>query len=145
MAEAIVNHYFGDRFKAFSAGTEPTGYINPCVESALSELGIDTGGLRSKSLSQFLDESTPELDLVIAVCERGEMEQCHSWVGAEASAYWNLDRLSEASEDTRDETVWEWFALIRARVSELSTIDLESLSAKELRKAVHAAGQTIID
>jgi arsenate reductase len=72
MAEALINHLLGDRFRAWSAGVRPSR-VNPLALEALSELGIDTTGLTSKSVDMFLERD--DLDLVITVCDHAR-ESC---------------------------------------------------------------------
>jgi arsenate reductase len=64
MAEGLVNHYLGERFQAFSAGTEATR-INPLAIKVMAELGIDISGHRSKTLDEFIDQT---FDYVITLC-----------------------------------------------------------------------------
>jgi arsenate reductase (thioredoxin) len=72
MAEGLVNHYLGEKWKAFSAGVSPS-YVNPMAIKVLQELGIDTSEFRSKSVAEFL--SRDDLDLVITVCDNAK-ETC---------------------------------------------------------------------
>ena len=65
MAEGLVNHDLGDQWEAYSAGTEPAGYVHPLAVEAMAELGIDISGQRSKPAEQFRDA---DLDLVVTVC-----------------------------------------------------------------------------
>ena len=73
MAEAMINHDLGDRWQAFSAGVEPAGRVSPHAIRVLQELNVDTAGLRSKSVNEFLDH--PSLDLVVTVCDHAH-ETC---------------------------------------------------------------------
>ncbi len=77
MAEALANHFFGDRVRAFSAGVRPGG-VHPLARKVLSELGIETSGLRSKHLNEFDGQ---EFDLVITLCEAAAAE-CPVFPGA---------------------------------------------------------------
>ncbi len=72
MAEALINHFLGDDWQAFSAGVEPSR-VNPLAERVLREMGIDTSSYRSKSVSEFL--ARDDLDLVITVCDHAR-ESC---------------------------------------------------------------------
>ncbi|MFO7659787.1 MAG: arsenate reductase ArsC [Candidatus Cloacimonadaceae bacterium] len=72
LAEAMINHYLKDHWQAFSAGTQPS-VVNPKALKVLQELGIDTSGFRSKSVTEFLDRD--DLDLVITVCDNAR-ETC---------------------------------------------------------------------
>jgi arsenate reductase (thioredoxin) len=72
MAEGLINHYLGAKWEAFSAGVSPS-VVNPYAIKVLQELGIDTTGLYSKSVTEFL--SRDDLDLVITVCDNAR-ENC---------------------------------------------------------------------
>jgi len=76
MAEALANHYFGDKLKAFSAGTESTR-VNPLAAKVLSEIGIDTTPLRSKIMDEFTGQS---FDYVITLCDDAN-EKCPLFFG----------------------------------------------------------------
>jgi len=76
MAEGLVNHYLGDRFQAFSAGTEATR-VNPLAIQVLAELGIDISGHHSKTLDAFSDW---QFDYVITLCDSAH-EQCPLFFG----------------------------------------------------------------
>lgn len=76
MAEALANHYLGDRLEAFSAGTEATR-VNPMVILALAELGISSSGLYSKTIDEFSDRS---FDHVVTLCGDAN-EKCPLFFG----------------------------------------------------------------
>lgn len=76
MAEAIVNHRFGEEWQAFSAGVNPTGYIHPLALQALKEMGIEHVG-RSKHVDEFKGQ---DFDLVVTVCDEAA-EECPVWLG----------------------------------------------------------------
>ncbi|QJA06520.1 arsenate reductase ArsC [Thermosulfurimonas marina] len=77
MAEALANHFFRDRVRAFSAGVRPKE-VHPLAREVLSELGIETSGLRSKHLDEFSGE---EFDLVVTLCDSAAAE-CPYFPGA---------------------------------------------------------------
>lgn len=76
MAEGLINHDLGDRFQAFSAGTEATR-VNPLASQVLAELGIDISGHRSKTMDEFAGE---QFDFVITLCGSAN-EQCPLFFG----------------------------------------------------------------
>jgi arsenate reductase len=76
MAEAIVNHDLGDQWQAFSAGTQPAGFVHPLALEALAEIGITHNG-SSKSSELFRGQ---DFDLVITVCDDAA-ENCPVWLG----------------------------------------------------------------
>ena len=77
MAEGLVNHYLGDEWRAYSAGTEPAGYVHPLAVRAIAQLGIDISRQRSKSADEFRGK---EFDLVVTVCDDAA-ENCPVWPG----------------------------------------------------------------
>jgi arsenate reductase len=76
MAEAIVNARLSDDWRAFSAGTEPSGYVHPKAFQVLEEIGIPHEG-ESKSVDQFREM---DFDLVVTVCDDAA-ENCPVWLG----------------------------------------------------------------
>jgi arsenate reductase len=77
MAEGLVNHFLGDTWKAFSAGTRPSGYVHPLAVRAMAELGIDISSHRSKHTDEFRDTN---FDLVLTVCDNAA-KNCPAWLG----------------------------------------------------------------
>ncbi|MGD2164845.1 MAG: arsenate reductase ArsC [Anaerolineae bacterium] len=78
VAEGLVNHFLSDRWEAFSAGTEPSGYVHPLAIKAMAELDIDISDGRSKSVDAFRDVA---FDIVITVCDDAA-ENCPLWLGS---------------------------------------------------------------
>lgn len=76
MAEALVNAQMADRWEAFSAGSNPAGYVHPLVTKALSEIGIDHHG-RSKSIDEFRGQT---FDVVVILCDQAD-DECPVWLG----------------------------------------------------------------
>jgi arsenate reductase (thioredoxin) len=79
MAEGLVNHYLSDEWQAYSAGTDPAGYVHPLAIEAMSELEIDISQNSSKSVDEF---RYTDFDLVVTVCDDAS-ENCPTWFGPE--------------------------------------------------------------
>ena len=90
IAEALMNDAARGRFKAYSAGSHPTGAVNPFALGALAELRIPTDGFRSKSWDEFAGPAAPPLDFVFTVCDRAAGETCPFWPGQPMTAHWGL-------------------------------------------------------
>ena len=90
LAEALLNHLGGHRFRAYSAGSSPreNQQPNPLGLQALREAGIDTAGLHSKSWDVFAGPEAPHMDLIITVCDSAAGEVCPVWPGHPATAHW---------------------------------------------------------
>jgi arsenate reductase len=91
MAEGLLRQLAGDRFEAFSAGTEVSS-VRPEAISVMAELGIDISGQHSKSVDQFVGQ---QFSWVITVCDRAR-ESCPYFPGAEQTAHWGFDDPAEA-------------------------------------------------
>ena len=76
MAEGLVNHFLGDRFQAFSAGTEAT-QVNPLAARVMAQIGIDISGHRSKTMDEFAGEP---FDYVVTMCGDAN-EKCPLFFG----------------------------------------------------------------
>ncbi len=83
MAEALVNHFLGDRWEVCSAGSQPAGFVHALAIAAMSELDIDISGARSKSTKE---SQRAEFDLVITLCDDAR-EACAVWLGRGAHAH----------------------------------------------------------
>ena len=90
IAEAILNKLGTGRFRAFSAGSQPKGQINPGTVKLLKGLGYDTSGFRSKSWTEFAKPGAPELDFVFTVCDDAAGEACPVWPGKPMTAHWGI-------------------------------------------------------
>lgn len=81
MAECLINDLGGGEWKAYSAGSYPTGKVNPLSIEVLKEKGHAVEGLRSKSWDEFTGSDAPQMDLVITVCDNAAGEVCPVWPG----------------------------------------------------------------
>lgn len=106
MAEAIVNARLGDVWEAYSAGTQPTGYVHPLALQVLAEIGIAHQG-RSKSADEY--RNTP-FDLVVTVCDEAA-ENCPVWLGRGRRVH--LGFRDPAKVTGTDEVVMAVFRAVR--------------------------------
>jgi arsenate reductase len=90
MAEAILKRIGGERFGAYSAGSHPTGRVNPLALEQLKQRGYATEGLASKSWSNFTETDAPPLDVLIGVCSKVVAERQPVWPGSPIELFWDL-------------------------------------------------------
>ncbi len=88
LAESILARAGAGRFLAHSAGSCPTGRVNPHAIALLELLGHPTVALRSKSWDEFAQPGAPVMDFVFTVCDRAAGEVCPIWPGQPVSAHW---------------------------------------------------------
>ncbi|MGD8791374.1 MAG: arsenate reductase ArsC [Anaerolineae bacterium] len=99
MAEGLVDHFLGDEWRAYSAGTRPAGYVHPLAVKAMAELGIDISRQRSKSTDDVRDKA---FDMVVTVCDDAA-ENCPIWLGKGRKVHSGFEDPARAtgSEDER--------------------------------------------
>jgi arsenate reductase len=90
MAEAILNAEGKGKFETYSAGSHPTGTVNPHALEVIRMAGYPTAGLRSKNWSEFAGDGAPKLDLVFTVCDNAAGEVCPIWPGQPMTAHWGF-------------------------------------------------------
>ena len=91
LGEALLNHVGAGRFRGFSAGSTPKGQVHPMTLAVLSEAGISTEGLRSKSWEEFAGPAAPRMDFVFTVCDNAAGETCPIWPGQPMTAHWGIE------------------------------------------------------
>jgi arsenate reductase len=91
MGEVLMNAMGAPRFRAYSAGSHPTGRVNPFAIELLQEKRLPTVGLRSKSWDEFARPGAPELDFIFTVCDSAAGEVCPLWPGRPVSAHWGVE------------------------------------------------------
>lgn len=121
MAEALLNHLGGGRFRGHSAGSHPRGAVWPETLAALAARGVPTVGLRSKSWDEFAAPGVPAMDLVVTVCDAAAGEVCPIWPGAPAQRHWSLpDPAAHPGPDAERRTRFtEVRELIESRIRAL--------------------------
>ena len=95
-AEAILNKLGARKFRAYSAGSQPKGQVNPHTRELLQSLGYDTSGFRSKSWNEFAKPGAPALDFAFTVCDNAAGKACPVWPGQTMTAPWGVPDPAEA-------------------------------------------------
>jgi arsenate reductase len=90
LAEAILNKVGNGKFRAYSAGSQPKGEVNPQTINFLKGLGYDTAGFSSKSWNEFTKPGAPQFDFIFTVCDDAAGEACPVWPGKPATAHWGI-------------------------------------------------------
>jgi arsenate reductase len=146
LAEALLNHLGQGRFKAYSAGSSPreNQQPNPLAIETLTEEGISTHGLYSKSWDEFARPDAPKMDLVITVCDNAAGEVCPFWPGQPATAHWGYADPSvvDGDDDTKREAFKQTLHLIRKRLEILVNLPDASLNRQTMEKTARELAQS---
>jgi arsenate reductase len=118
MAEVMMNHLGGGRYRAYSAGSHPAGQVNPLAVETLHEMGLRAEGLRSKSWDEFAAPGAPPIDFVVTVCDNAAGEMCPLWPGKPVKAHWGVEDPAavQGSEAQRRAAFGQAAALLRLRI-----------------------------
>jgi len=141
IAEAILNREGRGRFRAFSAGSEPKGEVNPDALGLLSRLNYDTSGFRSKSWEEFLTPDAPQMDFVFTVCDDAA-ETCPVFPGQPMSAHWGVEDPARVT-GTPAEVAFafsETYRMMNARILAFVSLPLASLDKLSLRNRLREIG-----
>jgi protein-tyrosine-phosphatase len=143
MAEAIMNRLGQGKFRAYSAGSQPKGEINPHTLALLRKLNYDTSGLRSKSWEEFAKPGAPGLDFVFTVCDSAAAETCPIWPGQPMTAHWGIP--DPAAVTGNDAEIGLAFAdahrMLNSRISIFVNLPLRSLDQLALQKRLDEIGR----
>lgn len=133
LAEAILNHDGAGRFVAHSAGSNPTGAVNPWALRTLEAQGYPAGGYRSKSWSEFAQG--PHFDLIFTVCDSAAAEACPVWPGRPISAHWGIPDPAavEGSDEAKAQAFIEAFHRLKRRIDLLLALPIRHLDPADLR------------
>ncbi len=145
LAEALLNHLGQGRFIAHSAGSQPTGQVNPLALATLEQQHIPVDRPRSKRWDEFAgaDGSSRGMDIIITVCDSAAGEVCPVWPGSPVTAHWSIrDPAGVAGNDaTRRQAFHEAFEALRARIKGLIALPVQKLDRVALKKRLNELGE----
>jgi len=142
MAESILNSVGVGRFNAYSAGSHPTGNVNPLALELLRSTRMPTEGLASKSWEQFAKAGAPQLDFVITVCDNAAGEVCPVWPGQPMTAHWGIpDPAAVAGSDAqRRKAFSDASHVLLNRIHIFASLPLAKLDRLSLQKKLDDIG-----
>ena len=142
LAEAILNKDGLGRFKAYSAGSQPKGSVNPFAIKVLTSFGYPTEGASSKSWDVFATPDAPVMDFVFTVCDNAAGEACPIWPGQPMTAHWGIEDPAavEGSDIDKERAFVEAFRLMKNRISIFTSLPLSSLDKLSLQKKLKDIG-----
>ncbi|NMM43947.1 metalloregulator ArsR/SmtB family transcription factor [Rhodospirillaceae bacterium KN72] len=144
IAECLLNREGMGRFKAYSAGSQPRGEIDPIAAALLQRNNFSLSDLRSKSWDEFSGDDAPVMDFVFTVCDDAAGEVCPVWPGQPMTAHWGVpDPVKfEGTETERTLFTADVFRMLTNRISIFCALPLQSLDKLSLQRKLDMIGKT---
>ena len=143
LAEAALNRLGAGKFRAYSAGSTPTGEVNAAAVALLKRLNYKTDGFRSKSWDEFAADGAPEMQFVFTVCDNAANEVCPVWPGQPMSAHWGVPDPA-AVEGTSAEIAAAFadaYRMLNARIEAFVNLPFDGLDRLALQRRVAEIGR----
>lgn len=142
MAEALINTLGRNRFRAYSAGSKPTGIVNPFATEQIKATGYSLENLRSKNWDEYTSPNAPRLDIVITVCDNAAGEVCPIWPGRPLSTHWGFEDPAAATgtDDEKRLVFHRVFQQISKRVQLLVNLPLHELDPSQTKRELDRIG-----
>ena len=142
MAEGLMNSLGRGQFKAWSAGSQPSGVVHPLALKTLARLKIPTEGYRSKDWDEFARPGAPELNFVFTVCDKAAGEACPVWPGQPMTAHWGVPDPAavEGTDEEKARVFWDTAVILKRRIELMLSLPLASLDQMSIQREIQAIG-----
>jgi arsenate reductase len=143
LAESILRKDGRPHFRAFSAGSQPKGMINPLAMKVLRSLDYPTNDLRSKSWQEFARPDAPVMDFVFTVCDSAAGESCPVWPGQPMTAHWGIEDPAgaEGTDIQKEAAFVAAFRYLKNRIAAFTSLPLESIDRLSLGTKLRNIGR----
>ncbi len=142
MAEGLLNKLGAGRFKAFSAGSNPSGLVSPFTLERLENEDIVIADARSKSWDEFTQVDAPALNFVITVCDNVAAEVRPIWFGQPITAHWGIPDPTRSDENLQRIAFARAFVMLERRIQLLTSLKPDNFERMALQQQVRDIGQT---
>ena len=142
IAEGLLEQLGRGRFKAWSAGSHPSGTVNPFALKTLTKIRMPTDGFRSKDWAEFAKPGAPHLDFVFTVCDNAAGEVCPVWPGQPMTAHWGVPDPSavEGTDEQKTKAFGDTAVVLRRRIELMLALPLRSLDKLAIQRAISDIG-----
>jgi arsenate reductase (thioredoxin) len=144
LAESILRKDGRPHFRAFSAGSQPKGAVNPFAIKVLKSLDFPIDDLRSKSWEEFASPDAPAMDFVFTVCDNAAGESCPVWPGQPMTAHWGIEDPAEVegTEIQKEAAFVAALRYLKNRISIFTSLPLHSIDKLSLGTRLREIGRT---
>jgi arsenate reductase len=142
IAEALMNQVGHGRFHAYSAGSFPTGKVNPLAIELLDAGGLPHAGARSKSWDEFARPGAPRMDFILTVCDNAAGEICPAWPRRPITAHWSVPDPAavHGSDEAKRAAFVAAAAMLRRRIELLVNLPVDKLDAMAVKAQLQQIG-----
>jgi arsenate reductase len=143
MAEAVMNYKGRPNFRAYSAGSHPSGSVRPEALRQLEAAHLPTSGLRSKGWDEFSRPGAPKMDFVFTVCDNAANEVCPIWPGQPMTAHWGTPDPAavRGTEEQVEKAFRDVFFLLDRRITLFVALPLSTLDGLSLKNEIDGIGR----
>jgi arsenate reductase len=143
IAEGLLNQLGSNRFKAFSAGSHPSGAVHPLAIETLRTLRIDDRGYSSKSWGEFAKDGVAPMDFVITVCDQAAGEVCPVWPGQPITAHWGVPDPAavEDTEEGKRRAFMDTAVTLKRRIEFMLSLPMAKLERMAIQHEVREIGK----
>ena len=144
LAESILNRVGKSQFHASSAGSMPTGQVNPHTIQLLHSMGYPIDHLRSKSWDEFAGEGAPPFDFIITVCDNAAGEVCPIWPGQPMRTHWGIPDPAAATGNEAEIALAfaDAYRVLKNRIDLFTSLPIDKLDKLSLKRRLDEIGQT---
>lgn len=142
IAESILNRIGEGRFRAYSAGSQPLGEVNPHALALLKSLDYPTERLRSKDWQEFAVANATPLDFVFTVCDKVAGEPCPVWAGQPIHAHWGVEDPARwyATDAQQQKAFFNVYCLLKRRIELFCSLPMDQLDAIAIKRRLDDIG-----
>jgi len=143
MAEAILNQKGYPNFTGYSAGSHPSGKVQPEALKQIDAAGMPTKGLRSKSWDEFARPDAPRMHFVFTVCDQAAQEMCPIWPGHPLTARWGIPDPAAAvgTNEEIEHAFFEAFTTLDRRIGLFLCLPLSTLEEEVVQSEIDRIGR----
>ena len=143
LAESCLNSLGNGRFRGYSAGSFPTGKVNPFALELLRQHNMPTEDLRSKPWDEFAKPGAPQMDIIFTVCDQAAGETCPIWPGQPVSAHWGVADPAAAAgtDDEKRAAFLQAYATLRKRIERLVEMPIDELDRTAIEQRLQQIGE----
>jgi len=143
LAESYLNSIAHGRFRAYSAGSHPSGKVNPFALELLERNRMPTDGARSKAWDEFAAPGAPRMDIIITVCDQAAGEMCPVWPGQPITAHWGVEDPAAVTGDdeTKRAAFMKAFSVLQKRIALLTSVRPEALDRMATEQQLRQIGK----